>query len=121
MTVSSNNIAILVYTVAGTATTGCKSNAVVLLTVNSCNGIEENSSVASLNVYPNPNNGEFTIESQTAMDLVIVNEVGQVVKQLKVGGENTTKASVSGLASGIYFVSGMAQGTPIKQKIIITK
>jgi hypothetical protein len=92
---------------------------VVLLTVNSCNGIKENSSAASLNVYPNPNNGEFAIESQTALDLVIVNEVGQVVKHLRVGGENTTKAFVSGLATGIYFVMGTGQNRVVREKIIV--
>jgi hypothetical protein len=72
-----------------------------------CVGIEElqSNNTLNLNVYPNPNNGDFTIESEIEMNLNIVNELGQQVQQLKLNSQNNYKTHLDNLNAGVYFLS----------------
>ena len=72
-------------------------------------------------IYPNPNNGEFTIESQLAIDLLIINELGQTIKTIQLSSANNLQLKVSDLANGIYFIVGKNKTTNINQKIIVNK
>jgi hypothetical protein len=117
VTISATSITSLVYTVTGEATTGCKGTAVVIVNVNACNGIDEvQSSSARIMIYPNPNNGEFTIKSDSPADLRIVNEFGQLVKTIKISSSDN-EIKVPDLAPGVYFVMSRT----INQKLIISK
>ena len=62
-----------------------------------------------MNVYPNPNDGKFTISDMNTtvgeVDLVIVNNMGQIVytEQLFSGQKEVT-VDLSNVKDGIYFV-----------------
>jgi hypothetical protein len=73
-----------------------------------------------IQVYPNPNNGDFTISTESDMNISIVNNLGQVVKVVSINGSNNYKASICNIASGIYFIVGENKGQIIKQKIIVS-
>ena len=112
------------YTVIGTSTAGCVSQAFATssLTVNECVGItNQNMGLGGEAIYPNPNNGEFTIESQLAIDLIIINELGQTIKNIQLSSANNLQVKVSDLANGIYFIVGKNKTTNINQKIIVNK
>ncbi len=109
------------YTVTGTNLNGCKGTGTVQVKVNTCTGISELSNQNGLKIYPNPNNGEFTIESQLAIDLIIINELGQTVKKIQLSSANNLQLKVSDLANGIYFIVGKNKTTNINQKIIVNK
>ena len=51
-----------VYSVTAISVNGCKTNTTVAVEVNICAGISQLQNLAGLNVYPNPNTGNFTIE-----------------------------------------------------------
>jgi hypothetical protein len=70
-----------------------------------------------LKIYPNPNNGEFTIKSKLTDDLVIANELGQIIKEIKLNGQNSFSYHCNDLQNGIYFLIGKS----VKQKIIVSK
>jgi hypothetical protein len=72
-------------------------------------------------LYPNPNNGEFVITSQSNLDLKIVNELGQMVGSITLDENNGYKATVNNLVEGVYFVIGVNNTNLINQKIIVTK
>jgi hypothetical protein len=108
------------YTVTGTDQNGCKSTATVQVKVSSCVGIDENGAGITLSVYPNPSNGEFTIESASDLDLILINELGQLIRNISVTADNNRKVQVSGIANGIYFLKGVTNNVNINQKIIIT-
>ncbi|MDP3146586.1 MAG: glycine rich domain-containing protein, partial [Bacteroidota bacterium] len=64
------------YTVTGTGSNGCTNATTITQSVSACTGIENlssNNQNLFLNVYPNPNNGEFTISTDSEMNLSIVN------------------------------------------------
>ena len=109
------------YTVTGTDANGCKGTGTVQVKVNTCTGISELSNQNGLKIYPNPNNGEFTIESQLAIDLLIINELGQTIKNIQLSSANNLQLKVSDLSNGIYFIVGKNKTTNINQKIIVNK
>jgi hypothetical protein len=77
------------------------------------NGLTKN----SISVFPNPNNGEFTIQSQMADVINVTNELGQVIEAVELNQRNNFSYKVTQLSSGIYFLVGKT----IKQKVIVTK
>ncbi len=74
----------------------------------------------SLNIYPNPSSGNFTIESPFSGDFVIQNEMGQIVRSFKLNNDNAMKINVTGLTTGLYFIIGMHEGQVVTQKILVT-
>jgi PKD repeat protein len=68
-------------------------------------GVEENTSINNVHVYPNPFDTYLMIESQSNIDVTVVDVTGRVVKQmfLVVGG-NKHSLDMSDLAGGSYLV-----------------
>jgi hypothetical protein len=109
----------LVYTY--TDVNNCTNKAVLSVTVTDCTGINEYEKNSAYVVYPNPNNGSFSILSISAMELTLTNELGQEIKFIKLDESNSYRASVADLAEGIYFISGRNSQQVVRQKIIVSK
>jgi hypothetical protein len=111
------------YTVTGTDANGCTNTATAQVRVGPCTGIDELvNPLNALMVYPNPNNGEFTIRSTgTDLKLILVNELGQLIQHLELSAGNNHLISVKDLAKGIYFLSGSTETGAFNQKIVVTK
>ncbi|MCC6372185.1 MAG: T9SS type A sorting domain-containing protein [Bacteroidia bacterium] len=120
VTVTSSLVTNLNIVVTGSNTQGCTSSATVTIKVNGCNGLADNETKSDILVYPNPNNGAFVIQSNTAMELMIVNELGQTVSNLSLNENNQFSISVPALASGIYFLRS-ADGAGFAKKIVVEK
>src|SRR5690606_8125916 len=89
------------FTVTATDQNGCTATDAITVTVSNCPGFAELGASAGLNIYPNPSTGDFTIESTEVLDMVILNELGQVVKEIPAA---QGKISVIGLPAGLYFI-----------------
>jgi hypothetical protein len=109
------------YTVTGTDQNGCKSTATVQVKVSSCAGILENGAGLQLSIYPNPNNGEFVVQSPEDIELSLVNELGQLITRISLNEGNHHQVSLQGIAGGIYFVTGGNGKANVNQKVVITK
>ena len=108
------------YTVIGTGANGCQNTATVAVKVNACTGLQElNSNLNSLNIYPNPNNGEFTLSSTNTVKLAVINQLGQVIKNIELNENNAYQSKLSGLSSGIYFVKDLSNEQNNAIKIIV--
>jgi len=106
------------YTVQGTDANGCVNTATITIRVSACVGLEELSNNASgINIFPNPSHGEFSISAKEAMNLLIINELGQVVMEVSLNAENNYRADVKNLSQGLYLLSNK-NGT-LNQKFII--
>ncbi len=91
------------YTVTGINANGCVAKSVASITVSICTALNELISSHSFQVYPNPNNGEFTIDTPSETDITIINAIGQVIKQQHLSeGKNTIDFNEQ--AKGIYFL-----------------
>jgi hypothetical protein len=77
-----------------------------------------------IQIYPNPNNGTFTISSESEGTFQITNELGQLVKTIELT-KNINQDGVSfqnfemRLKPGVYFVSGFVNGENVTKKIIV--
>ncbi|MBK9285986.1 MAG: T9SS type A sorting domain-containing protein [Sphingobacteriaceae bacterium] len=92
------------YSVTGTnTTTGCMGNAAITIQVNLCTGVDDPSNlVLNFGLYPNPNHGEFIIESPDDGELIIYNAIGEHVfnSAIKTGKNNIR---INQFANGVYF------------------
>ncbi|MEO8236325.1 MAG: T9SS type A sorting domain-containing protein, partial [Flavobacterium sp.] len=72
-------------------------------------------------LYPNPNSGKLNIDSEIDGNVLIVNQLGQVVKTFSVKANVINSINIEDLTDGTYFVKG-ANGMNISTyKLIIKK
>lgn len=83
--------------------------------------LHDNDSDGEFNVYPNPNHGSFTIESEKSIHSInIINIVGQEVFTSEGINTNTYQVNLKEQKKGVYFVIVRTQDlNTITQKIII--
>ena len=116
ITVTSSVATTIAYTVTGTDVNGCKNTLVQTVKVNSCQGLNEGASeFAAVKVYPNPNNGQFTIEGNGNTEIQITNELGQVIRVLKLLEANQYSVNIDNLPAGLYFITG----NQVKTKVVV--
>lgn len=111
------------YSVTGTDANGCENTSSVMITVSACTGINNvTENIAQFVVYPNPNNGEFTI-SVTGLDktpsVQIYNTLGKLVYSDVLTSEKNTFNT--NLAAGIYFISIIENNKVIATQKLICK
>lgn len=103
------------------STTGCSNTTATSIIVSVCTGVNVmNMLDGSLFVYPNPNNGVFTIQAnfENAFDVTIYNNIGQMVKQgVNLKGNN--EIDLSGFAKGIYSIVVKADANYKTIKMVI--
>ncbi len=92
------------YSVVGTDANGCSSMAVVTQSVTICTGISATETDQKFVVFPNPNQGECIIRAATAVDITIINEMGQTIKTASLNKINGYTFSLKHLSPGIYFI-----------------
>jgi len=93
-----------------TANNACGSSGTRTKAITLATCIDENQNDASrasvIEVYPNPSNGQFTVRSENAGEYFLMNSVGQIVEVIKLNAANSFRYDVTGLSSGVYFLSG---------------
>lgn len=84
-------------------------------------GVEDILENNKLIVFPNPNNGSFTIQSTVASGFVISNSVGQVVQTITLDNSNNYTLQVSDLSAGVYYINSTGAKAVTRYKIVVTK
>ena len=99
-----------------------------IVTIDNTTLIRENGSRVGLSVFPNPNNGTFTLqlssESNEVVKLSVRSMVGESVfseEQITVNGEFIKTIDLSSYAEGIYFLILENNNTILTEKIVIQK
>ncbi len=97
------------------------------ITVSSTVGIfnQDNSSNAAVNIYPNPNSGQFTLEidlqEETELSIKLYHFTGQLIHSEVIGnvtGNYAQQMDLSRYAKGIYYVQTVSDRRIITRKII---
>jgi hypothetical protein len=108
--------------VTGTDSNGCVGTSTISIKVNACNGLNEvENETNRIVIYPNPNNGNFNVKVSGDMQLMLINELGQVIKELSFTKENQFQQTIEGLSTGIYFIKGINNGSPVQNKLVVTQ
>jgi hypothetical protein len=71
-----------------------------------------------LTVYPNPNQGQFVIESQWPGEFELINAVGQVVDRFTLGADSGLSYEVKDLRAGVYFVRELHEYGGLKRVLV---
>ena len=116
------------FSVQVTNESGCENSGDITVEIRDCTSIDENQQLVSMEVFPNPNTGAFTLDLTTSgaqfISLRIVDMTGKIVYEatdIKISGTYATEINLNDAASGVYniFVIG-EQGTTDK-KVVIQK
>lgn len=96
-----------VYVVSGTnSLTGCSNTASFSITVDPCTGINAiNKSSAQVSIYPNPNKGEFIIESANGLNktIVVMDLTGKLLLTLN-SELDKTPVNINEFDNGVYMI-----------------
>lgn len=93
-----------IYTVTGTDTNGCSNSTSFVQNVDACTGLRTILRNDDNKIYPNPNNGLFTITFDTEARLAIINTLGEVISdEIKPAGSTTI--DLTDKTNGIYFIN----------------
>ena len=113
-----------IYTLAVTDANGC--NDISTVTIDITTGINEKNLDIAVNIYPNPNDGNFTLvingNNETVLDIEIVNTSGQIVfneKLNKINKKFERQLNVSGYSKGIYTIKIKGNDMNIVKTFII--
>ena len=71
-------------------------------------------------MFPNPNNGQFTIVANgfdEGTQVVIYNSLGKIVA--KEYFETQTSIDLTSCTKGLYFVKAIDKGKPVVQKMVV--
>lgn len=99
-----------------------------LLTSNGCgspNSIAKKFNEKSIELYPNPNNGNFTLNFKNSniknSTISIFNVLGENVKTIILTNMNTTQINISEFGIGAYYIKVTAENNTITKKVFVTK
>jgi PKD repeat protein len=113
------------FTVTVTAN-GCETTKDVTATLDACTGISDNTNSIAVSVFPNPSNGSFNLEINTAKtimaDLTISNSLGMTVyteKALNFQGKTIKGINLPDLSSGFYTLTLQSGDQRIVRKVIV--
>ena len=81
----------------------------------STESVEENE-IINVSVFPNPNNGVFTVRCDNMSRITVYNVIGSVVKDIET---NTDSFVIEGLNSGVYFVNIKNTDSNIIKKVVV--
>jgi len=110
------------YTVTGLNANGCEGTQQVQVRIASCVGLDEQSKKFALQIFPNPNNGKFTVRSESELQFQLVNQLGQVVRTGVLNAANQYLAVLTELSAGVYFMVGEnLQHETVSYRIVITE
>lgn len=105
---------------------GCSDSATQSITVQNCTGISELNLASSIGVYPNPNNGTFTVtlgnQELTNLTISVISFEGKLVFETKPeisNGDHNIQIQTNNLSSGIYLLRITATQSSALKKISI--
>ena len=75
---------------------------------------------ASLKLYPNPSNGQITIEQEGIQKVVVYNALGQLLLDKEIAGD-VVQLDLSGVGNGLYWVRVMSQSGMVMRRFVLSR
>ena len=116
------------FTVEVTNQSGCENSGDITVEIRDCTSIDENQQLISMDVFPNPNTGTFTLDLNTrnaqSISLRIVDLAGKIVYEasdIKISGTYAAKINLNDAASGVYNIFVIGESGITEKKVVIQK
>ena len=110
------------YSVTGSAANNCTNTFAITQSVSACTSINESENNSStINVFPNPNNGEFNVNLNSISENTIIevyNAIGQLIVKQKANRLNNS-LNLKNEVNGIYTIRITENGEVIQKTNII--
>jgi len=112
------------YTVNGTSSFGCPATTTITQVVASCTGINSLSYEKSVSLFPNPNNGEFSLNIEFSInngEIELRNVLGQIVfseEEKILNAHFLKKIDARGFSPGLYILSVKTDHVTVNKKLI---
>ncbi len=114
------------YEVTLTAMNECGSNSITQTIIVTVNVVGEIPGISEFNIYPNPNDGRFTMvlrgEGRNELQASFTNVLGQVILQSEIdfrSGNVTKEFSFNDLAAGVYIFQLRSGNQALYRKVIV--
>jgi Secretion system C-terminal sorting domain len=108
------------YTLTGVNANGCSNSTTITQNVSLCTEIGASTIISNpISIYPNPNNGVFTIELSANAKVIITDALGRefMNTDFNTGNYNVTLNE----ANGVYFVKVIIGNTQTTKRLVINK
>jgi len=94
------------YTVTGTDANGCLNSSTVSVSVIICSGLESNNAdEGQITLYPNPNNGNFTLKlNNTTLKKIEISDISGRIVETNISSKDQIDININSLSNGIYYV-----------------
>lgn len=112
----------VIYTVQGIDANGCMDTAMVLVKVDLCSGLSEetHTNENELLVFPNPAKDKFAILGLKNKKLTLINQFGETVIKIELDENGLFEFHLQGVKPGMYFLIGFNMPTNTAKKVIVT-
>jgi len=97
------------------------SNGITIVVEQQPNSLLEWNAETEVLIYPNPSMGEVTFKSVHAGNYYIVNEAGQLVREVQLNNSNNFEIKINNLAAGSYVVAGQNDFGIVKERLVIVR
>lgn len=105
------------YSVTG-STSGCSTTTTIVQSVSACTNVNEIAANTGISIYPNPNNGLFTLNADQVPDEVLITDIlGKKVYSAKPASKSST-IDIRPFNQGLYFVTIKSANSTFIIKII---
>jgi hypothetical protein len=105
------------FAVTGIDNNGCSNTNIITQNVDACAGINGEELSSMITVYPNPNNGEFFIETEEEMDLSVYTSVGQLILETHLYTGNN-QINLGKYANGFYTLQVNGVQKTVRVKVV---
>ncbi len=111
----------ITHGVDGSLSNGCKASKTIYIQVNQCTGLrnQELNNAKAIMVYPNPNNGYFTLSSTLSTRVILINQLGELMQTFDLSEGNQFQEQVKQLPAGLYFIHSNNANGNYSQKMIV--
>lgn len=114
------------YSVEVTGDNGCVSSDNITITFQECAGVDEISGLQSVVLFPNPNDGVFTLKLKSSkrikLDAQLLTASGTEQynkKGIEVNGASEQVIEVKGLQAGVYYLTLSNKDGKLIRKVLI--